>query len=688
MEAAAWKGQPPGEMTEMPPAKKRSITADDLYQFELISDVRLSPDGQDVVYAQQRVDRKTEKKYANLWLVPADGSGAPRQFTYGDQVDSMPRWRPDGEEIAFLSNRADQEKPAQLYLIATRGGEARPLTQIEGTIGGFAWSPDGCRLVLTVRKKDAEELEREKDEQKKKLGVVARHYTRVFYKLDGLGYLPHERWHLWTVDARSGRAKQLTDHPVFDEAMPAWSPDGRSLAFISNHSDDPDLRPDADDLFVMPAGGGEARRIEAPIGGKSHPSFSPDGRTIAYYASEGEGLGYKNEGLWVVPADGSAPPRNLTEPYDLHVSSWTINDLGQPEVMPPTWSADGRTLYFPAVRHGSSLLMSISVEGREPTTLLGEGGVVGSFSFDRAYSRLAYFYGSMDDPGQVRVRELASGDDRQVTQANRALLGRLDLGQVEEMWIKGPDGNDLQGWVLKPPGFDPKLRYPSILEIHGGPLTQYGWFFMHEFYYLAAQGYVVHFCNPRGGRGYGEEHAKAIWGDWGSADYADLMAWTDHVAQLPYIDPKRMGVTGGSYGGYMTVWIIGHTDRFRAAVTQRCVSNLASLWGSSDFNWVFEWQLGGKPPFEDLENFWQHSPIKYIGNAKTPTLVIHSENDLRCPIEQGEQVFVALKRLGVETEMVRFPGEFHGLSRTGRTDRRIVRLNHIVRWFDKYLKQG
>jgi dipeptidyl aminopeptidase/acylaminoacyl peptidase len=224
------------------------------------------------------------------------------------------------------------------------------------------------------------------------------------------------------------------------------------------------------------------------------------------------------------------------------------------------------------------------------------------------------------------------------------------------------------------------------MEIHGGPLTQYGKFFMHEFYYLASYGYVVYFSNPRGGRGYGEEHAKGIYGDWGGVDYADLMVWADYMQKKPYIDSKRMGVTGGSYGGYMTVWIIGHTQRFKAAVTQRCVSNFLSMWGSSDFNWIFQTELANKPPFEDLQNFWDHSPIAYIGNANTPTLVIHNEFDLRCPIEQGEQVFVALKKLGVDSEMVRFPDEFHGLSRTGRTDRRIARLNHILRWFDKYLK--
>jgi len=669
----------------MSPQVKKVTKAEDLYKFQVINGLRISPDGKFLIYQQTRVDSKTEKKYTNLWVIGTERGGV-RQFTFGNQSDTLPRWSPDSSQIAFLSNRENKDKPPQIYLISIHGGEAQRLTEIEGVVSDFAWSPDGRRLVCSLQKTDPEQLEREKDEQKKKLGVVSRRYERVFYKLDGSGYLPRERTHIWVVDTRTGKGRQLTDHTVYDEQSPTWSPDGKWIAFTSNRSQEPDFNPDEIDLFLIPAVGGEFKKVQAPVGEKTQPSFSPDGRWIAYYGREGKELWYKNDSLWVAPLDSSSPARNLTEAYDLNVSPWTINDIGEPELMPPTWTKDGQRLLFPVTYHGSSVLMSVAVDGSSLQTEIGEGGVVGSFALDKDQEWLAYLYGDASDPCQVFLQDWKSKSIRKLTQVNAEILRNVDLGSLETVWIKGPAGNDLQGWILKPPGFDAKKKYPSILEIHGGPLTQYGFLFMHEFYYLAAQGYVVHFTNPRGGRGYGEAHAVAIWGDWGNADYADLMAWTDYVSDQPYIDKNRMGVTGGSYGGYMTLWIIGHTQRFKVAVTQRCVSNMVSMWGSSDLNWSFQVELQAGPPFEDLQKYWDMSPMKYIGNARTPTLVSHSEGDLRCPIEQGEQAFVALKRLGVDTEMVRFPDEFHGLSRTGRTDRKIARLNHFVRWFDKYLK--
>jgi dipeptidyl aminopeptidase/acylaminoacyl peptidase len=669
----------------MPGPKKRLITAEDLYDLQSLSDVRISPDGRHVIYRLHRVDKKTEKKYGNLWIVPT-GGGEPRQFTYGDQSDSSPRWSLDGRSIAFLSTRADKEKSAQIFIIPFDGGEARKLTSIEGEINLVGWSPDERKLLCTIRKTDAEVLERQKDEQKKKLGVVARHYDRLFYKLDGYGYLPHERRHLWLVDARTGKGKQLTDSPIYDDYGPAFAPDGKSILFASNRSKDPDATPDRADMYVMGLDGSEPRKLKTPVGGKGFPSFSPDGKWIAYFGTEGENEWYKSTSLWVTSADGTKTARNLTEQYDLHCTADIITDFGSADTVPPVWSNDGKYIYFQAAYHGSTVLKRINMDGSDLTNVVGEGGAFGAFSIDKAQTHVAYCYGQMQETPQIHVRELGSSTTRYLTHINGDIFDRLKLPRVEEVWYKGADGTDLQGWIMFPPNFNADKKYPSILEIHGGPWTQYGKFFMHEFNYLASNGYVVYFTNPRGGRGYGEAHSKAIWGAWGGPDFDDLMVFTNFMAKKPYIDTKRMGVTGGSYGGYMTLWIVGHTDRFKSAVAQRSVSNMVSMWGSSDFNWTFQFPAQSGSPQEDMQKLWDMSPIKYLGECSTPTLVIHSEHDHRCPIEQGEQAFVALKRAGVETEFVRFPNEPHGLSRGGRTDRRIVRLNHILRWMDKYLK--
>jgi dipeptidyl aminopeptidase/acylaminoacyl peptidase len=672
-------------MTENQTSDAPKLTiADDLYHFQLPSDPQISPDGTQVAYCVQRVERETEKKYTNLWLAAADGSHT-RQFTYGKQADTHPRWTPDGRTIAFLSNRQNEEQ-AQIFLIPIDGGEARPLTDLKGNFAGFEWSPDGTKLVCQFRKKDADALEREKDDQKKKLGISYRHITRTNYKFDGAGYLPQENWHIWVIDAATGEARQLTDGE-FHETEPRWSPDGRHILFSSNRHPNYDIELDETELYLIPTEGGEMERLVTRPGRKFGASFSPDGRHVAFLGRAQPGRWYQNANLYIAALDGSGA-RQAGEALDLHLVGATTGDIVS-EYAPigPVWSADGQRVFCLVTRHGNQWVVALNAfqPTSEPQRLLHGTGVVCGFSLDRATEQLVAIWATLEDPGQVVVSGLPGGKPRTLTALNHDWLPPISTGDIEETWFNSSNGTNLQGWVLKPPGFDPSQRYPSILQIHGGPQMQYGNAYSHEFEYLAAAGYVVYWCNPRGSQGYGEAFAGAIHGQWGTVDFDDIMAWADYMEQQPYIDPDRMGVTGGSYGGYMTTLIIGRTDRFKAAVAQRVVSNFISFYGSSDLNLGLEHLAGSAAPWEDMAGCWAASPISYIGNAKTPTLIIHSENDYRCDQEQGEQVFIALKRLGVDTELLLLPGESHGVSRGGRTDRRIARLEHMLGWFDRYL---
>ena len=469
------------------PAKKPRISAEDLYRLRLAGDCEISPDGRHIAFCEQRTVRRSQKKYSNLWLARTDGPH--RQFTFGDQTDTDPRWSPDGRSIAFLSNRRDEKQP-QIYIIPLDGGEARPLTDLKGTFGHIEWSPDGRSLVCEFRKQDVEEASRDKDEHKKKLGVVSRHITRVHYKLDGAGFLPAQRWHIWTIQVSSGRTRQLTDSETFDEAEPRWTPDGRHIVYRSNRSTDP-VNPDDDDLFAMPASGGRPRKIATAIDGQTRGkwllSISPDGKWVAYVGRRDRGLSWQNQNLWVVPFRGRGAPRNLTGGGDLSIGNSSISDMGEMSIGVPIWFPDSQALLFQVTRHGNTELRSVSVESQEIRSVIDDDGVVGHFSLDAAGQRLAYVHSTAGDVGQVRVRDLDGGEDRQITRLNRTLIAAGQSSDLEEVWFKGAAGNELQGWILKPPGFDRKRKYASILEIHGGPLAQYGNLFMHEFHYLAAQ---------------------------------------------------------------------------------------------------------------------------------------------------------------------------------------------------------
>lgn len=664
---------------------KRRITAEDLYAIKSVSHARISPDGKHMIYVLQYVDQDSEKKYSNLWIAPTDGS-EPYQFTFGEQSDTSPEWSPDGKTIVFLSNRENADMPPALYKISFKGGEAQKFADLKGMVMSFAWNPDGTQLVAGVVKADSKTLERMQDEKKKKLGVVDRVYDSVRYKFDGMGYLSNEKAHLWIINVADGSAEQILTDDAYSEMAGTFSPDGKQIAFVSNHAERPLFEPWADDIFLFSIEEKTVSKLDTPIGGKGSLAFSPDGTKLAYYGYQGTLMWHSFDRLWTVSVEGG-DANCLTGETDYVCSSTTLCDTTPMEMVEPIWSPDGKALYFQADYHGSSILMKIASDGGDIEWVSKTPGVIGSPTFSQDGIQLGFISGNIDVLPEVFT--MKNGNYQQLTNHNTELLETLDLGKVEEVWFTGEDENDLQGWILYPPDFDEKKQYASILEIHGGPTAQYGFHFMHEFYFLAAQDYIVYYTNPRGGTGYGEEHCQAILGDWGNRDYADLMCWADLVEKKPFVDPEKMGVTGGSYGGYMTVWIIGHTNRFQAAVTQRCVSNLTSMWGSSDMSWATQGMVGieeTKPPYEDLENYWVHSPIAYMSHAITPTMVVHSENDFRCPIEQGEQVFIALQYQNVPSEMVRFPNESHGLSRGGRTDRRIARLNHFLRWFNKFLK--
>ncbi|MCA9925879.1 MAG: S9 family peptidase, partial [Anaerolineales bacterium] len=454
--------------------EKRPLTAADLYQLQLVGDPQMSPDGRHIIFAVNRVDAKTEKKHSDLWLVQSE-TGALQQFTYGDTSDTQPRWSPDGSRIAFLSNRHD-EKQAQLYILPFHGGEARPVTDMRGTFAGFEWSPDGKQLVTQFRQKDVEAIEREEDPQKKELGVVSRHITSLRYKFDGAGYLPAEKFHIWTINADSGTGTQLTDG-AFAETDPQWSPDGKQILFLSNRHPQWELNPYEEELHLVSAVGGEIKKVAAHYGRKHAPSFSPDGQFIAYLGAPA-GDWYRNSRLYVVPAAGGEA-RELTGHHDITLSSETLTDTaGSTTPTRPIWSNDGRFIYAQTSQNGCEQLRAFSVDDGSFEMVIDEPGVVLSFSFSANQSKIAYLWGSMEMTGQIHLLDMPSGEIKALTDFNRALFDAVAWGTIEEVWFTGKDGNDLQGWVLQPPGFDPGQTYPSILEIHGGPMAQYGRYFM------------------------------------------------------------------------------------------------------------------------------------------------------------------------------------------------------------------
>ena len=653
----------------MPRSQRRPIAAEDLAAIVAVDRPRLAPDGETVAFTRTTIDLDARAYRSAIWTVPYAG-GAARQLTSGTSRDRGASWSPDGRWLAFLSDRAADK--GQIFVIPTDGGEARQLTSTLSGIEGVAWSPDSCRLsfVARVRPEGEPSILNSPDPP------PLREIRRIKHRFDGKGLLDGHA-HVFVVGLEGGEPRQVTDGD-WDDSAPAWSPDGASIAFASNRVAERDWD-DRTDIYVVAATGGEARKLTRSRHSLGAPSWSPDGQTVACLGRAADAPAGANVRLWIVPAEGG-DPTCLTADLDASIGSDVLTDMRAGHLtLPPLWTPDGSRLRVLVTERGNVSLEEINLRGERVSTLVGGDRVL--LEFDGGGDRVVFTATTATDPGDLFVLDGVA--ERRLTNVNAALLDGLELATPEHLEIVGAGGQPVEGWFLPGRG---RGRRPLILEIHGGPHSLYGNAFFHEFQVLSAQGYHVLYTNPRGSRGYGEQFCSEIAGGWGNLDYQDLMAATDLVVRRPDVDAERLGVAGGSYGGYMTNWIVGHTDRFRAAVTMRCLSNFVSFYGTSDIGpWFGERELLGSPR-DQIERYWQLSPLAHVEKVTTPILILHGEQDLRCPQEQAEQWFVSLRRLGKTAEFIRFPEESHDLSRSGRPDRRLLRLGRIVEWFDRWLK--
>jgi dipeptidyl aminopeptidase/acylaminoacyl peptidase len=574
-----------------------------------------------------------------------------------------------------LSDR-DRER-TQLFLLPLDGGEPRQLTSLKHGAGAAVWSPDGERIAFVAKVDDPDIAPQEGQTDEKGKPPRVKLITRVRHKADGEGFLEAVRQHLFVLTVvGDAPPRQITDGD-WNDADPSWSPQGTQLAFVSNRERDRDLSL-LNDVWVVPSAGGRARRVTRHAGQAASPVWSPDGRRIAYIGHERGWTYGANSELLVVTAEGGAS-QSLSRELDADVGNFALSDTRDPSApSPPRWLPDGSGLLALVSRQGHVSVMRFAQGSVEPV-VDGEREVA-SFSVSADDQRLACLISDPTHPYEVYADGV-----RQLSHANDALLSALDLARVEPFQTVATDGQTVHGWLMRPSG-GARRRWPLVLEVHGGPEALYTWTFMLEFQVLAARGYAVLYTNPRGSKSYGEVYTARIFADWGNQDAADCQSAVDAASKLSWIDPERIGVTGGSYGGFMTAWLVGHTDRFRAAVAQRGCYNFVSFYGTSDIGpWFGDYILGG-PVYEREQLYRERSPLTYTKHIRTPLLLIHSEVDLRCPIEQAEQLFVQLRRLGkAETEFVRFPEESHNLSRSGRPDRRVERLERIVGWFDRHL---
>lgn len=645
----------------------RPMTPDDLYAITWIGECDISPDGRRVAFAAVRMDRETDSYRGAIWIVDTAG-GEPLQFTAGAKRDSSPRFSPDGRWLAFLSERGE-EKP-QLYVMPVDGGEARQVTKLPLGAGVPAWSPESTRIAFAAKTGDAPDPDPKKAKPYRRI-------THLKYRLNGQGFTYDHRGHLFVVGIEEGaETKQITDGD-WDDTQPAWSPNGREIAFVSARHAEADFD-NTSDIWAVPVEGGESRLITVTEGGCGAPSWSPDGATIAHIFTP---VWPSNPRLRLAESGGGGL-RPLDPEFDRATGAGALPGA----VAQPAWLPGGRVLSLAQDRGSVSPVVA---KWGEPTRWINAGRRTASWYSVAADGRTAAIVSStVKQPAEVFLLDIESGSGRQLTSMNAKWLQEMQLAEAERFAVSTAEGVEVDCWFMKPGNFEAGKQYPVLLNVHGGPFGQYGETFFDEFQVYSGAGYGVVFCNPRGSSGQDTAFARALVGDMGGPDYGDVMAaFEAALARMPWADQSRLGVMGGSYGGFMTTWAIGHTNRFKAACSERAVNDWYSMQGASDIGSHFNKNYLGENATiqEDLEAVLRQSPLTYAKNIETPVLILHSEDDLRCPVSQAEQLWVVLKQRRKDVEFVRFPDENHEMSRSGRPSHRRDRFEVILEYFGRRL---
>lgn len=661
--------------------EKRQLVAEDILRLRLVGDVQIAPGGGLVVFVERWQDEKENKTRSRVRGVRR--ALEPFDLTSGDG-DGSPRISPDGSRIAFL--RKGKDAP-QIFILPLSGGEAWQLTDIEGGVANPIWSPDGHEIAFTanLNGKGIQPEGTDKpadDDYSTKYNKDVKVITELAHKMDGEGYFTDRRACLCTVRAEAGeKPLQLTEPPYMVHAF-CYSADGRSILFSSRRDEDYDRKLWDARIYEIPAGGGDVRHIPTEGIAAYLPVAGADG-AVYFVGSRPEEMGYDNSALYRAEEGG---PRPVTPHYDRPIGNETVNDLPAPSSAQLVWSSDRSGLYALSSQDGTVQLVRIGLDGRVENLTEGRH-VVYDYAATEDGAEFVLAISDPMNPGDLYRFDPKTRSLERLTAVNQAFIDEVEMEAPDFFQATSPDGTKVDTWVIRPGRLAEGAKAPTVLMIHGGPMTMFSHTLFFEYHLMAAKGMGVVFTNPRGSSGYGYAHCAAIQFEWGNLDLMDMYAGLDQaIARHPWIDADRLGVGGGSYGGYMTNWIIGHTDRFKAAVSGRSVVDWRAMFGTGDGGWEWTRRAKGVPFWQDDSWYAQQSPITYVENIRTPLLIENQEGDLRCPIEQGMMLYTAVKWLGkAPVRFVRYPDEFHGMNRGGKPWHRVHRLREIIDWYQKYL---